>query len=142
MWCLMIWSSCKIRLRRWCQNLILAFSSDFMKMYIVTKHRFINSQSINQFSVWIFENKQLPTKVERPKSIGKKWWLHFFSKSFYIVSIFLYEQHSVIAKYYMKIFLSKLVKMLKENRPNTRTGGILLYSDNASAHCASKTKDF
>jgi [histone H3]-lysine36 N-dimethyltransferase SETMAR len=132
----------------WCQEMLQKFASGTSKQLydVVTGDETwiyqFDPQTKRQSSVWVFENEEPPTKVKRPRSVGKRMVATFFSKTGHVATVTLEEGKTVTANWYTQICLPEVIKNLKERRPRTGTRGILLHHDNAPAHKASKTMDF
>ena len=92
-------------------------------------------------SVWGFPNDDLPVKVKRAKSVGKKMVLTVFAAGGH-VAIPLEHQRTVTAQWYTTVALPQVLQKLREMCPRVGLSGILLHHDNASAHATHLTMDF
>ena len=132
----------------WCEEMLVRFDggnsrrvSDIVTGDETWIYQF-DPETKRQSAVWIFPDDDLPTKVKRPRSVGKKMVATFFSKSGHVATIPLEEQRTVTANWYTTVCLPKVFEKLRERRPRTGLRGILLHHDNASAHTANATIQF
>lgn len=108
---------------------------------IVTKYKTwiyqCDPQTKSQSSVWLFQNETPPTKLAIDEKIVA---IFFYEKRPYCPTTFLRAKN--IAIWYTDICLPETLKNSEQKRPKTRTRGVLLQNDTASAHSALKTKVF
>lgn len=92
-----------------------------------------------QSAEWVFPSEELPTKVKRGRSVGKKMVASFFGRIGHYATIVLEDQKTVTAKWYTNNCLPLVLEKVREKRPRSR---ILLHHDNASSHTAKQTIDY
>lgn len=132
----------------WCEEMLKRFErgnsrrvSDIVTGDETWIYQF-DPENKRQSTVWIFPDEHPPTKVKRPRSVGKKMVATFFSKSGHVTTLPLEEQRTVTALWYTTICLPKVFAKLQERRMKTRLRRIILHHDNASAHAANLTIQF
>ena len=95
-----------------------------------------------QSSVWVFADEQPPTKVKRPRSVGKNMVATSFSTSGHLATVVLEDQRTVTAKWYTEVWLPQVFSKIQEKRRRTGLRGLLLHHDNASFHIANASISF
>lgn len=92
-----------------------------------------------QSAQWVFPSEELPTKVKRGRSVGKKMVASFFGRTGHYATIVLEDRKTVTAEWYRNNCLPRVLEKVREKRPRSR---ILLHHDNASSHTARQTIDY
>ncbi|XP_053411309.1 histone-lysine N-methyltransferase SETMAR-like [Nycticebus coucang] len=134
---------------KWCQEMLIRFDggksrriSDIITGDETWIYQF-DPENKCQSTMWIFfPDENPPTKVKRPRSVGRKMVATFFSKSGHIATVPLEEQRTFTAQWYTTVCLPKVFRKLQEWRPTTGLRGTILHHDNVSAHTANVTIQF
>lgn len=132
----------------WCREMRLRFENGRSRRVseIVTGDETwiyqYDPESKKRSSVWVFPDGQLPTKLQRPRNIGKKMVASFFSRSGHLATSMLENCRSVNSEWYTTVALPKVFKAVQERRPKTGLRGMMLHHDNASSHSSLRTKAF
>ena len=94
-------------------------------------------------SVWVFPDEQLPTKVKRQRSVGKKMVATFFSTSGNLATVVLEHQRTVTAKWNTEVWLPKVFsKFRRRGQVQDCEDFCSNMTDNASSHTANATIAF
>ena len=96
-------------------------------------------ESKQQTTIWVFQNKQNPTKVARTRSTSKQVIACFFGKTGYVAIVPLEQRRTVNSKWYTTICLPVV---FQEIRKTNRRRRITLHHDNASSHTSAQTTAF
>lgn len=132
----------------WCREMRLRFengTSRRVSEIITGDETWIyqyDPENKRQSSVWVFSEGKLPTKLQRPRNVGKKMVASFFSRSGHVSTTMLENHRSVNSEWYTTVALPKVFQALRERRPKTGLRGIMLHHDNASSHTSLRTKAF
>jgi len=132
----------------WCRFMLQKFNDGASKqvdMIVTGDETWIydyDPETKQQSAVWQFPDEEPPTKVKRPRSVGKRMVAVFFRKSGLVAVVPLKERRTVNSDWYTTVCLPKVFQELRNQRLRTGTRGILLHHDNASAHTAAATLDF
>lgn len=131
------------RLRvKWCRKMIKKFDGgQSMAVYnIVTGDETwvycFEPERKSQSAEWVFPFEELPTKVKKSRSTGKKMVASFFGKSGHYTTVSLENQRTVTAEWYINTCLPSVFDKIRDKRPRSK---IVLHHDNASAHSAKAT---
>lgn len=92
-----------------------------------------------QSTVWVFQNENLPTKVIRGRSVGKRMVASFFRKNGHVATVPLEDRKTVNSDWYTTICLPKV---FEELRVTSRKRKIVLHHDNASSHTSALTRAY
>jgi len=132
----------------WCRNTFKKFNGGFSKSVssVVTGDEtwihYYDIPTRAQSKQWVFEDESTPTLVKSAKSVNKRMFAVFFSRSGPVAQVMLVNKKTVTANWYIDHCLPIVFETLKNKRPNSRSNTWFLHHDNAPAHRASKTIDF
>lgn len=134
------------RLRvEWCRKIIEKFNGgESLAVYnIVTGDETwvycFEPERKSQSAEWVFPFEELPTKVKKSRSTGKKMVASFFGKTGHYVTVSLENQRTVTADWYVVHCLPSVLEKVREKRPRSH---VILHHDNASAHSAKRTNAY
>lgn len=96
----------------------------------------------HQSTVWVFEEKELPTKFKKAKSMNKNMLACFFMRSGHLKSKPLKNRRTVNADWYTNVCPPEVYHCVEHKWQRTGICGLQLLHDNASGHTAAKTLDF
>ena len=80
---------------------------------------------------WVPQNKPDPTKVRSVKSAGKRMFALFFRRKGFVAKMMLPKGRTVNAHWYVRGRLTRLLRKVKDLRPNVGVSGVFLHHDNA-----------
>lgn len=135
----------KLRRVDWCREMIQKFNggdSNAVFDILTGDESWIycyDPETKRQSAQWVFPSEELPTKVKRGRSVGKKMVASFFGKTGHYATVVLEDQKTVNAEWYTNNCLPLVLEKVREKRPRSR---ILLHHDNASSHTARQTIDY
>lgn len=135
----------KLRRVDWCREMIERFNggdSNAVFDILTGDESWVycyDPETKRQSAQWVFPFEELPTKVKRGRSVGKKMVASFFGRTGHYATIALEDQKTVTAEWYTNNCLPLVLEKVREKRPRSR---ILLHHDNASSHTARRTIDY
>jgi histone-lysine N-methyltransferase SETMAR len=138
----------KVNRVNWCQQMLQKYERGRSRRVsdIVTGDEtwiyYYDPPTKRQSTVWIGENEPRPTKVKKSRSVGKRMFAMFFSRSKMVAKIMLQNQRTVTAAWYVNECLPKLFAAVEQKRPKSGIRGLILHHDNAPAHTAHLTLSF
>eukprot|EP00112_Aurelia_sp_Birch-Aquarium-sp1_P003207 Seg13574.1 transcript_id=Seg13574.1/GoldUCD/mRNA.D3Y31 product="Histone-lysine N-methyltransferase SETMAR" pseudo=true protein_id=Seg13574.1/GoldUCD/D3Y31 len=95
-----------------------------------------------QSQQWIPVGQRPHQKFVRSRTVAKQMIAVFVSRAGHVATIPLVTQRTVIAAWYVKDCLPRVLAAVAERRPRTRHRGLLLHHDNVAAHRAAATQEF